>query len=80
MCDAVGDQGDLDRKWRHEATLTDVLIVSMQLADKLQTPEPRLIATEGTNAFLSLGVMPADCSAILEQAEAQILLVHAALG
>jgi HD-like signal output (HDOD) protein len=80
LCDAVGDQGDLDRKWRHEATLTDVLIVSMQLADKLQTPEPRLIATEGTNAFLSLGVMPADCSAILEQAEAQILLVHAALG
>jgi len=80
MCDAVGDQGDLDRKWKHEATLTDVLIVSMVLADELQTPEPRVIATEGSNAFLSLGVTPADCTAILAQAQTQILLVHEALG
>jgi HD-like signal output (HDOD) protein len=80
MCDAVGDQGDLERKWKHEATLTDVLIVSMLLADGLQSSEPRVIATEGTNAFLSLGVTPADCSAILAQAQTQILLVHEALG
>lgn len=80
MCDAVGDQGDLDRKWKHEATLTDVLIVSMVLADELQTPEPRVTATAGSNAFLSLGVSPADRTTILAQAQTQILLVHEALG
>ena len=80
MCDAVGDQGDLDRKRKHGATLTDVLIVSMLLADELQTPEPRVIATEETKVFLSLGVTPADCTAILAQAQTQILLVHEALG
>lgn len=80
MCDAVGEQGDLDRKRKHGATLTDVLIVSMLLADELQTPEPRVIVTEATNAFLSLGVTPADCTAILAQAQTQILLVHEALG
>ncbi len=80
MCDAVGDQGDLDRKWKHTATLTDVLIVSTVLADELQTPAPRVVATEGTNAFITLGVTAADCSAILAQAQAQILVVHEALG
>jgi HD-like signal output (HDOD) protein len=80
MCDAVGDQGDLDRKWKHEATLTDVLIVSMVLADELQTAESRVTATAGSNAFLSLGVSPADRTTILAQAQTQILLVHEALG
>jgi HD-like signal output (HDOD) protein len=80
MCDAVGDQGDLDRNWKHEATLTDVLIVSMVLADELQTPESRVTATAGSNAFLSLGVSPADRTTILAQAQTQILLVHEALG
>ncbi|HMH88518.1 MAG TPA: HDOD domain-containing protein, partial [Steroidobacteraceae bacterium] len=45
MCEAVGDQGDLDRRWKHEARLVDVLIASMVLADALQTPEPRVIGT-----------------------------------
>jgi HD-like signal output (HDOD) protein len=80
MCDAIGDQGDLDRKWKHEATLTDVLIASMVLADELQTRESRVTATAGSNAFLSLGVSPADRTTILAQAQTQILLVHEALG
>jgi HD-like signal output (HDOD) protein len=80
MCEAVGDQGDLDRRWKHAATLTDVLIASMVLADALKTPKPHILGTEGINAFLSIGVTPADCSAILAQAEEQIRLVHQALG
>jgi HD-like signal output (HDOD) protein len=80
MCDAVGDQGDLERKWRHEAKLVDVLIASVLLADALQTPEPRTIGTDGINAFLSIGVTPADCSAILTEAVAQIRQVHEALA
>jgi len=80
MCEAVGDQGDHDRKWKHEARLVDVLIASLVLADALQTPEPRVIGTEGINAFLSIGVTPADCAGILTEADIQIRQVHEALA
>jgi HD-like signal output (HDOD) protein len=80
MCDAVGDQGDLDRRWKHAATLTDVLIASLVLADALTLPEPRSIGTDGINAFLSIGVTPTDCGDILASAAEQIRLVHEALG
>ena len=61
MCEAVGDQDDIDRRWKHEARLVDVLIASLVLADALNMPEPRTPGTEGINAFLSIGVTPADC-------------------
>jgi HD-like signal output (HDOD) protein len=80
LCDAVGEQGDLDRRWKHSATLPDILIASLVLADALQMPEPRVIGTEGVNSFLSIGVTPTDCSVILSQADEQIRLVHEALG
>ncbi len=80
ICDAIGDQRDLDRKWKHQATHADVLIASLVLADALKLPEPRTLGTEGINAFLSVGVTPADCDIIIKQAEAQIRLVHEALG
>jgi HD-like signal output (HDOD) protein len=80
LCDAVGEQGDLERRWKHSATLPDILIASLVLADALQMPEPRIIGTEGVNAFLSIGVTPTDCSVILSQADEQIRLVHEALG
>jgi hypothetical protein len=80
MCDAVGDQGDLERKWKREAKLTEVLIASLLLADALQTPEPRTLGTDGVNAFLSIGVTPADCTLILTEAAAQIRQVHEALA
>jgi HD-like signal output (HDOD) protein len=81
MCDAVGEQADHERRWKHEAALSDVLIASLVLADGLQTPEPRAAtATEGINAFLTVGVKPEDGSAILAEAEKQITLVHQALA
>jgi HD-like signal output (HDOD) protein len=80
LCDAVGQQGELARKWEHEATLTDVLIASMLLADALQAAGPRVVASDGNNAYLRIGVTPADYSAILAQAHEQIHLVHEALG
>ena len=80
MCDAVGDQDDIDRRWKHQAMLVDVLIASLVLADALKTPEPRNLGTKGINAFLSIGVTPADCSAILNQADEQIRLIHEALA
>ena len=80
MCEAVGDQDDVDRRWKHEAKLVDVLIASLVLADALTRPEPRSLGTEGINAFLSIGVTPADCSVILNQADEQIRLIHEALA
>jgi hypothetical protein len=79
-CEAVGDQDDVDRRWKHEARLIDVLIASLVLSDARKNPEPRDIATEGIHAFLSIGVTPADCSAILERADAEIQLIHEALA
>jgi HD-like signal output (HDOD) protein len=80
MCEAVGDQGDVDRRWKHEARLVDVLIASLVLADALKTPEPRIIGTDGINAFMSIGLTSADCTAILAAADAQIREVHEALA
>jgi HD-like signal output (HDOD) protein len=80
MCEAVAQQSDFDRRWKHAATLTDILIAGIVLADALHTPEPRTIGRQGINAFMSVGVTPADCSSILSQAEAQIRLVHEALA
>jgi HD-like signal output (HDOD) protein len=80
LCDAVGEQEDRERRWKHTATLADILIASLVLADTLQQPEPRAIASEGINAFLSIGVTPTDCTVILSQADEQIRLIHEALG
>jgi HD-like signal output (HDOD) protein len=80
LCDAVGEQADHDRRRKHAAALVDVLIVSIALAEALKTPEPRVVAVEGINSFLTVGVTPADCPAILTEAEQQISLVHQALG
>jgi HD-like signal output (HDOD) protein len=80
MCEAVGDQGDLDRRWRHEPRLTDILIASLVLAEAHKTPEPRSISTDGVNAFLSLRMTAADCFAILAEADERIREVHAALA
>ncbi|MGA2839411.1 MAG: HDOD domain-containing protein [Steroidobacteraceae bacterium] len=79
MCEAVADQRDYARKWQHEAGLTDVLIVSLLLADSLRMPEPREIAVDGINAFASIGLNATDCQATLMRAERRIALVHDAL-
>ena len=80
MCEAVGDQSDFDRRWKHAATLTDILIAGIILADALPMPEPRSIGRQGVNAFMSVGVTPAACDEMLAEAEAQIRLVHEALA
>ena len=80
MCEAVGAQTDHDRRWKHEAALTDVLIAGLVLAECLPSPERAATAIEGINAFLTVQVTPEDCGAILAEAERQISLVHAALS
>lgn len=80
MCDAVGEQEDHERRWKHEAGLADVLIVSLLLAEALKMPEPRVVITEGINPYLTVGVTAGDTAAILSEAEQQIRLVHDALA
>jgi HD-like signal output (HDOD) protein len=80
LCEAVGEQEDYDRRWRHEAALSDVLIASLLLAESLNTPEPREAVTEGKSVFLTVGVRAEECPAILAEAEQQIRLVHEALA
>ena len=80
LCDAVGEQGDHERRWKHAAALSDVLIVSVLLAETLKMPEPRAVPSEGINAFLTVKVAAADCAVILAAAEKQISLVHEALA
>jgi HD-like signal output (HDOD) protein len=79
-CDAVADQRDYERRWKHDAGLTDVLIVSLVLADSLKAPEPREIAMAGINSFASIGFSATDCQATLVRAERRIAVVHEALG
>lgn len=80
LCEAVGEQTDHERRWKHAAGLADVLIVSLALADALNAPEPRVAAIDGANAFLTVGLRTEDCPAILAEAEKQISLVHDALA
>jgi HD-like signal output (HDOD) protein len=79
MCEAVADQRDHGRRWKHDAGLTDVLIVALVLADTLATPEPRVVATEGIHSFASIGLNATDCEATIARAARRIALVHEAL-
>jgi HD-like signal output (HDOD) protein len=80
MCEAVGDQDDRERRWKHAAGLADVLIASLILAEALNAPEPRAVATDGSSVFLTVGLKPQDCGAILAEAQQQISWVHQALA
>jgi HD-like signal output (HDOD) protein len=80
MCEAVGDQGDVDRRRKHAAGLVDVLIASLVLSDFRTSSEPRNLAIEGINVFLSIGMTQADCGAILDRADQEIQLIHQALA
>jgi len=79
MCEAVGGQRDYERKWKHDATLVDILIVSLLLAEALKTPEPRTVDMEGIHSFASVGFTATDCEATLVRAERRIALLHDAL-
>jgi HD-like signal output (HDOD) protein len=80
MSDAIGDQSEFERRSRHDADLTDVLIASIVLAGALKTPAPRKIATDGISAFQILGLGEKDCAAIMTHAELQVGSLHDALG
>ena len=80
MCEAVADQGDRERKRRHEADLTDVLIVGIVLGDALTRPAPHVAEMQGVAAFATIGLEGHDCATILTHAEYQLGSLQDALG
>ncbi len=80
MSEAVGNQGEYDRRRKHEADLTDVLIASIVLGEALKMPVPRTVDMQGVNAFPSIGLSAPDCAAILTHAEYQLASLKDALG
>jgi len=92
MCNAVGDQGDHERRWIHDSELSDILITSVVLAAAFDSPAaldspaasdnsaPRSVAMDGISAFQHIGLTEQDCAAILTHAKHHLGLLHDALG
>jgi HD-like signal output (HDOD) protein len=80
MSQAVGDQEERERKRRHEADLTDVLIASIVLGEALKMPAPRVVETDGIGAFSAISLSAQDCGTILTHAEYELESLQDALG
>jgi len=80
MCEAVGSQHDYERKSKRAADITDVLIVSVALAEVLLEDNGDLTRCAGINAFASLNVTPDDLRAILKHTEHTLGTLRGALG
>jgi len=80
MCNAVGDQNDHERRWIHDGELSDVLIVSVVLAEALKNSAPRIVAMDGISAFQHIGLTEQNCADILTHAKHYLGALHDALG
>jgi HD-like signal output (HDOD) protein len=80
MAMSVGDQLDYTRKSHREPDLTDILIVSIVLAEALgQTPGEAVEMGE-VSSFQHIGFTQEDCMTTLKHAEYQLGSLHDALG
>jgi HD-like signal output (HDOD) protein len=80
ISEAIGDQLDRDRRRKHDADLSDILVVSIVLAEHMKEPAPRTIAVDGLAAFATIGLSAQDCGNILEHAEYHLGSLQDALG
>ena len=80
MAEAIGAQGDTQARHKQAVTLSDILVVSIILADLLQPPPPRVIEVTGIFAFEAIGLTATDCATLLTHAEYQLGALHEALG
>jgi HD-like signal output (HDOD) protein len=79
MAEAVGDQGEFERR-RKNADLTDVLVASIILGEALRQPAPRAVDLTSSTAFQTIGLGQEDCAAVLTHAQYQLGALHEALG
>ena len=77
---AVGEQSDFDRRRRHGADLSDVLIASVVLAEGLNMRKAQPVALQEISAFQRIGLDKDGCCAVLKHAESQLASLHEALG
>jgi HD-like signal output (HDOD) protein len=80
MAESVGDQLDYKRKSHGEPDLTDVLIISIVLAEALEQTPVAAIEMHEINSFQRIGFTKEDCIATLKHAEYQLGSLHDALG
>jgi HD-like signal output (HDOD) protein len=80
MAESVGDQLDYARKSPREPDLTDILIVSIVLAEALERPDAPAIDVKDISSFQSIGFSKEDCIATLKHAQYQLGSLHDALG
>jgi hypothetical protein len=77
---AVGNQADYQHRSKFQADLSDVIIVSVVLADILKNATVRTVSMEGIYPFQSIGLNSQDCAEILKHADCQLGSLHDALG
>jgi HD-like signal output (HDOD) protein len=80
LAEAIGQQADYDRGLRRQADLTDVLIVSILLAQALQTNASQIIQMDGVDSFKNTGLTAEDCAMTIKHAEYQLGSLQDALG
>ncbi len=82
LCDAIGDQEEIerDRRRKRDPDLTDILIAGVLLGNALKTPAPREIAVQGAAPYAALALTTQDCAAILNRAEHHLVALQEALG
>jgi HD-like signal output (HDOD) protein len=79
IAEAVNDQNDRGRM-RRDPDLTDVLIVSIYLAEVLAEKAPRVIRIGDFESFRRVGLTAGDCAVVLRQSEYQLASLQEALG
>src|ERR1700678_3109369 len=62
ICVAVGNQADYQHRSKFQADLSDVIIVSVVLADILKNATVRTVSMEGIYPFQSIGLNSQDCA------------------
>ena len=80
MANSVGEQLDYDRKSHREPDLTDILIVSIVLAEALEQTPMKAIEMGQVSSFQRMGFTQEDCMATLKHAQHQLGSLHDSLG
>jgi HD-like signal output (HDOD) protein len=80
MCEAIGQQHDLQRTSRRAADITDVLIASVILADAVLERQGDLTRCAGVSAFAALGFREEELQAILRHTELALESLRETLG
>ena len=80
VASAVGDQDDIDRSAGGQVDLTDVLTVSIMIADYAAHPADLELNMQGVRGFRRLGLDGEACNRILHESERDIADLRRALG